>query len=154
IKVEDSAHARGRRRIRRSYGDVLPDLLKKNDEVETLTARLAHLGRLILRARSPWVPVNGVVVLIPLGATDTELEANQTAEVIRRDLATVRKDFKVQCQVYGLLCDMETIPGFQEFLQQVSSQERKKRIGQGFSFAHGLPEQEAVEQVRRSIQFV
>src|SRR5205085_749881 len=49
-----------RRAARRDLGMPMPDLLKNSAEVERLRARLAHLGRLIVRDRQPFCPINGL----------------------------------------------------------------------------------------------
>ena len=36
----------------------------------------------------------------------------------------------VHCPLYALVCDLETAPGFGDFIQQFSAKERLRRIGQ------------------------
>ena len=53
-------------------GKRRPLLLKNTDEVELLSSRLKYLCRLIVRDRQPYCPANGILLLIPLAATDSE----------------------------------------------------------------------------------
>src|SRR5262245_50195918 len=124
-----------RRAARRELEKPMPDLLKNAAEVETLQARLSHLGRLIVRDRQPFCAINGVLVLAPIGGTDTSYDAQQTAEICARDLATVRQMLKMQCPIFVLACDLEALPGFSEFIQRVPAKERAGRLGQRFPLA-------------------
>ncbi len=58
-----------------------PNLLKRPAEMEVLDARLAHLGRLLVRERQPLCPINGLLILVPICASDTDQDAQQTAEL-------------------------------------------------------------------------
>lgn len=124
-----------RRSVRREMGLRMPDLLSNTMEVERLTARLIHLCRLIVRDRQPYCPINGLLILAPLGATDSELEAQQSAELCFRDLRTIRRVLKVQCPMFALWCDLETLPGFRDFIHRQSPSSRSRRIGQRFPLA-------------------
>jgi hypothetical protein len=121
-----------KRLLRRESNLPLPNLLASNADVEMITARMGHLCRLIFRDRQPYCPINGVLVLAPLGATDTELDAQQTAELCHLDLSVVRRVLKVQCPIFAMVADMEQLPGFRDFIHRRSSSERARRIGQRF----------------------
>ncbi len=121
-----------KRMLRRESNLPLPNLLASNADVELITARMAHLCRLIFRDRQPYCPINGILVLVPLGATDTELDAQQSAELCHRDLTVVRRVMKVQCPIFAMVVDMEQLPGFRDFIQRRSASEKARRIGQRF----------------------
>ena len=78
------------------------------------------------------MPINGLLVLVPLGATDTEIEAQQSADLCARDLATIRRILKVRCPMYAMLVDLEQLSGFKEFVHRRPSSERSRRVGQRF----------------------
>jgi hypothetical protein len=144
-----------RRAARRELGLPMPDLLKNPSEVQHYTARLTHLSRLLVRDRQPYCPINGLLVLVPIGGTDTETDAQQTAEVCTRDLATVRRVLCMQCPILVLACDLEALPGFRDFIDHVSARERLGRLGQRFPLASPDLAGEALqEQIDRSIHYL
>jgi hypothetical protein len=124
-----------RRALRRESGLPMPNLLANGAEVEQYTSRFAHFCRLLFRDRQPLCPLNGVLVLAPLGATDTDLDAQQSADLLHKDLMVLRQVLKVQCPIFTLLVDVEQLPGFSDFLQRRSAGERTRRIGQRFPLA-------------------
>jgi hypothetical protein len=124
-----------KRAARRELGLKLPDLLANQEETDRLSDRLTHLCRLIARDRQPYCPINGVLLLVPLGATDTDVEAQQTAEICYRDLEVIRRVLKMQCPVISVVCDMECLPGFPEFLHKQGAAARGRRVGQRFPLA-------------------
>jgi hypothetical protein len=121
-----------KRMLRRESNLPMPNLLASSEDVETLTLRMAHLCRLIFRDRQPYCPINGVLVLVPLGATDTEIDAQQSAELCHRDLSVIRRVMKVQCPIFAMAVDMEQLPGFRDFIHRRTASERARRIGQRF----------------------
>jgi hypothetical protein len=124
-----------RRAVRRELGLPLPDITRSGAEVELARDRLAHLGRLLVRDREPFCAINGLLILAPVGGTDTEQDAQQTAEVVARDLATLRRTIKMKCPMLVLACDLEALPGFTDFIQRVSPKDRLGRLGQRFPLA-------------------
>ena len=96
------------------------------------TARLRHLGRRIARDRRPYCPINGILLLIPVSATNTDHAATRVGLLCQRDLATVRKAVEVRCPVFALMCDLETLPGFRELIQRLPDDQKRRRMGQRF----------------------
>jgi hypothetical protein len=132
-----------------------PQLLRHTEEVKQLTARLQHLCRLIVRDRQPFCPVNGVLLLLPIAATDTKEDADQTGALSQHDLATVRRTLQVHCPLFTMVCDLETIPGFCEFIDRFPVDQRQRRVGQRFPLLPDLNEDEAVtDWVDRSVQWI
>ena len=121
-----------KRALRRASNVPMPNLLNNAAEVEHHSARLAHFCRLIFRDRQPLVPINGMLALIPLGATDTDIESQQSADLCARDIATIRRVLKVRCPMYAMLVDMEQLPGFKDFVHRRPAGERARRVGQRF----------------------
>lgn len=141
-----------RRASRRELGLAMPDLLKSPAEVELGRARLAHLARLLVRERQPLCSINGLLVLLPIGGTDTEHDAQQTAEVCSRDLATLRQVLKLRCPLFVLGCDLEALPGVTDFIQRVPAKDRLGRLGQRFPLASpDLAGEKLHEQIDASI---
>ncbi len=120
------------------------NLLKNAAEVERSTARLAHVCRIIARDRRPYCPLNGVMVLVPFAAGDSDELANQTAEVVQRDLGTTRRVFKVQCPTFAMLCDLETADGFREFIERFPEGQKQRRVGQRFPLVPDLPDNDSL----------
>jgi hypothetical protein len=105
-------------------------LLRNPEQVERLTARLQHLCRLIRRDRAPYCSLNGILLLVPFAGTDSDQDATDTGDLIRRDLASARGVLKIHCPVFAVLCDLETAPGFGEFIQRFNPKQRGQRVGQ------------------------
>jgi hypothetical protein len=107
-----------------------PSLLRNVEVLEHLTARLEHLCQLIVRDRWPFCPVNGLLVLVPYAALESDQVALTTGDIIHRELIIVRHALKVHCPLFTLVCDLETVPGFTEFIGRFSETERQQRVGQ------------------------
>jgi len=105
-------------------------VLNNASEAERLSARLRHLCQLIARDRRPRCPVNGILLLLPIHSTDTDADANQAGLVCQRDLATVAETFRVRCPLMTLVCDVEKLGGFAEFLERFPAKQRHNRLGQ------------------------
>ncbi len=123
-----------RRAARRAAGKALPNLLHDRELADTahsVRGGLAHLCRILVRDRRPDCPLNGILLLLPLGGTDSEDEADVTAEVLREDLKTVGAAVRLHCPLFALICDMETLPGFREFIT-CHKRDKMRRIGQRF----------------------
>jgi hypothetical protein len=144
-----------RRALRRESNLPMPSLMASNADVEAITARLAYLCRLIFRDRQPYCPINGLLVLAPLGVTDTEIDAQQSADLCHRDLSVVRRVLKVRCPMFAMVVDMEQLPGFREFIQRRSVAERARRIGQRFPLnPPDLRDQGLEEKLGEAVQWL
>ncbi len=130
------------------------DFLSDQKEVNRFKARLAHLCRLIVRDRQPFCGANGILLLVPLGGTDTVGEAQFTAQATQEDLNVVRQELKLDCPLVSLLVDMEQLPGFSEFMQRQPPKELGNRRGNGFPMSTRLSRNEVLEQVRISLSWV
>lgn len=84
--------------------------------VEDRQARLAYLCRIVAEERQPYVPINGVLTLFPLSATDSPERAREAGTACRMDLQAVRESLGVECPHLAMLCDFERVPGFDELL--------------------------------------
>jgi hypothetical protein len=115
-----------------------PVLLTNRDEVERLTARLKYLCRLIVRDRYPYCPVNGILVLLPLAATDDDEEARQASTLGQTDMAAAHEALQVHCPSFALVCDLESATGVREFLDRFPKDSLQRRLGQRFPLAPDL----------------
>ena len=106
-------------------------LLKNKAEVQKRLARLQHLCRLIARDRQPYCPINAILLLVPVAASDTDEDANDTATICQQELNTVKNTLQVRAPLIALVCDMETLPGFQTFAEQFPREMLKQPLGKG-----------------------
>jgi hypothetical protein len=149
IAQDEAEHAR------QQVSRPRPLLLKHAAEVAELTARLRHLCRLIVRDRQPYCPANGVLVLVPWAAGDSKEDADQTGAVLQQELAAVRGALEVHCPLFTLVCDLETAPGFAEFLHRFPTEQRQRRVGQRFPLAPDLGAGESLgDAIDRSVQWI
>lgn len=145
---------REKRALRKQAGFRLTELLSDTPEVERQTARLQHLCRLINRDRQPYCPVNGFLLLVPYAATDSEAEAEQTAAVCHRDMATLRRALRVHCPVFALVCDLETTLGFREFIKRLRPEDRNRRVGQRFPLAANVNGDVLLDKVDSAVEWL
>jgi hypothetical protein len=134
---------------------VPPALLKNPSEVARFTARLQHLCRLIARDRQPWCPLNGMLFLVPFAATDTDDLAHQTSEITQRDYSTARDALKVNCPAFAMVCDLESLAGFRDFIERVGEDFRQRRVGTRFPLVPDLEENRSVaDMIEAGVDYV
>lgn len=107
-------------------------LLRQQEEVDLLTARLQYVCRLIGRARAPYCPLNGILMMVPMAATGNDDDAQQMGAVCRRDLATIREVLQIRCPFLTVLGGLEKLDGFREFKQRIPRELASQRLGQDF----------------------
>src|SRR5262249_13305041 len=56
--------------------------------------------------------------------------ALDTGDLCQRELGIARQSLRINCPLFVMLCDMETAPGFAEFVSRFSDAERQQRMGQ------------------------
>ncbi|MBN9520706.1 hypothetical protein J0H58_19675 [bacterium] len=103
--------------------------LPENAQAEAVR-RLRYLCRLIRRDRRPWCPVNGLVVLVPWAAAETDDTARAGSGVLQRDLNAARTALQLRYPTYAVVCDLETARGFAEFRSGFPADVLRQRIGQ------------------------
>lgn len=96
-----------------------------HEMMELYAARLHHLCRLIAQARSPYCPIHGILVLVPLAATNDAREAQQTARLCQADLQVAREGLRVDCPIYVMVCDLEKSPGFGELVEALAGRRQQ-----------------------------
>lgn len=91
-------------------------LLKDLEQVELATRRLRHVCKILLRERQPYCPLNGIILLIPLAATNSPDDTSETAAVIRHDLEVARGALQQDSPRIVVMGDAEQLPGFAEII--------------------------------------
>ena len=129
-------------------------LLRDPEEVERQLARLRHLCELIERDRRPYTPLNGILLVIPADAGASDAAAREVATLCQRDLDAVREQLQVECPVVALVCDVEQIPGFADFMTFFPEGQRKRFLGQQFPLVPDLDASGKVKMVERGVQWV
>ncbi len=117
------------RRMERQASPMRP-LSRQAEQLDIQTARLRHFCRLLVRDRKPYCAVNGMLVLVPFAGLDSPQDAADVADACKRDMEAARSALGVHCPVFVTICDMESAPGFTDFIAGFPVEERRRRIGQ------------------------
>jgi hypothetical protein len=119
------------------------------------TARLRFLCKLIRRDRRPWCPVNGLLVLMPWAATDSDETTKDAAAMLQRDLAAARETLQLRYPTIALVCDLEAARGFAEFRRSFTPETLKKgRIGQRLPLVPDVAPAEVPGLLERGVQWI
>ncbi len=129
-------------------------LMRDTEEVERLSSRLRHLCTLIGRDRRPFTPINGILLLIPAAAGASDAASRELASLCQRDLEAIRETLLVECPIAALVCDLEQVPGFTDFLSFYPEGQRKRFLGQQFPLVPDLDAAGKVRLVERGVQWV
>jgi hypothetical protein len=124
------------------------------DEAARGAKRLEFLGRLIRRDRRPWCPVNGILVLVPWAATESDDVTRNASSILHRDLSAAREAFQLRCPIFALVCDMEMAQGFAEFRRGFPPETLKARVGQRLPLVPDLSNQPAPALYERAVQWI
>lgn len=100
--------------------------LLSRDATDLYLARLNYLGRLLARVRNQSCPVNGLLLLIPLAASNNVAEARQSGHSCQLDLLTLRSALRVDCPIYVMVCDLEKATGWTEFAAALTAEQRQR----------------------------
>lgn len=139
-----------RKPVRSSHHSIL----KRAEEADRLSARLAYLCRLISHSRWPLCPINGVVLLATMNATDTDEDAQQFALVMQRDLRTIRESCRLYFPVYALIGDWDRLTGFREFLHLFPADKFRQRLGRGYPLVPSIPADTVVQCIEQSVRWI
>ncbi len=131
-----------------------PALLKNAVEVDRYTRRLQRVCQLIQRDRRPYCAINGVLMLVPFAGTDSDEDANQTGGVIQYDLATLRRTLQLNFPIFGMVCDIERIPGFRDFAERIPEDQRQRRVGQRFPLVPDIDADKYAAMVDGGVRFI
>jgi type VI protein secretion system component VasK len=98
-------------------------------------ARLETVCRLLLTLRPDCPGLRGVVVLFPLSWAG-QAESVKWAAAVRDDLRTLQRTLGLRFPVFTLISEMESAPGFLEFLRRMSNPLRQSRCGFAVPTSH------------------
>lgn len=129
-------------------------ILKRTEEADRLSARLAYLCRLIARSRWPLCPINGVALLATMNATDTDEDAQQFALAMQRDLRTIRESCRLYFPVFALIGDWDRLTGFGEFVNQFPTEKSRQRLGKGYPLVPSIPPDNVVQSIEQSVRWI
>jgi len=107
----------------------LPFVCLEPSNAEEILIRLDGLCREIAEIRQPYCPINGVVMMIPLAATETIEMADHVGMRIERDLQTVAEATESSISVQAIFCDLEHCEGSDAFLERFPETQRHRRLG-------------------------
>jgi hypothetical protein len=116
--------------------------------------RLQFLCRLVLAARRPWCPINGLVVLVPWAATETDEVARTAGGLLNRDLTAARAALRLRYPTYAVVCDLETARGFAEFRSGFPAELLRQRIGQRVPLGPDVDAQAASGVVATAVRWI
>ncbi|WP_435020296.1 type VI secretion protein IcmF/TssM N-terminal domain-containing protein [Tundrisphaera sp. TA3] len=99
--------------------------------------RIEALCRLLLAENRDCPVIRGVVALFPAGWT-TAGESVRWASALRDDLNAIERVTRVRPPVFALFPEMETVPGFAEFIRRMPREARQQRVGFAVPRDHAL----------------
>lgn len=123
-------------------------------DVTLASNRLRHLCRLMVRAREPICPANGIVALVPWMATESDECVDNAQRAFRADLRTAREALGLCCPSIALVCDLEEARGFRAFRGGFSHNALGQRLGKGLPLVPEMSPAEYPAVVERVQQWV
>jgi hypothetical protein len=143
------------RRLRHAVRRIVrPDLLHEHAaEIVEYADRLRYACGLIARGRRPFCGVNGILLLIPMAATEDDRDAHETGTCCLEDLNTAREALRVECPVFALVCGLEQLPGYDAFLGQPRGTP-SNRVGQRFPLAPDLRPDELPAMIKSGLEWL
>jgi hypothetical protein len=128
-EAEQQEEERAERVILAGVRDDTPAVLSAQESAEQLE-RLHYFCQLLLRARAPLCPLNGVLALIPLETLQARpREAEELQRALRSDLGMLQDELHMRCPVTAMVVGMEKERGFREIIRRVG---RERSAGQRF----------------------
>ncbi|MCA9174964.1 MAG: hypothetical protein KDB14_10830 [Planctomycetales bacterium] len=114
-------------------GDQGPAVISPQ-EAGQRSQQLEYLCQLLIHAREPVCPINGLVTLLPFALVKgppTEIEQLQSA--VRSDVSVAQKILGLRCPVTCLVAGLEMERGFRELVRRVGREMASaQRFGQKF----------------------
>lgn len=104
-------------------------LLQNEAEIEATVSRLDYLCRIIESARAPFCPINGIVVLLPYSASESDDVANHTGMLVEQDLEVITSGTNVEAPRIAVICDIQNVTGCVELLDRFPENQRHRRLG-------------------------
>lgn len=99
---------------------------------EEAQRRLQYLCRLIVRARKPYCPINGLLALLPYKVLESQTGAGEMTVAATADLRVLHRAFQLRFPVNVLVSGLEDELGFQELVRRVGQNDAAaRRFGKG-----------------------
>jgi type VI protein secretion system component VasK len=114
--------------------------------------RLRFLARRIGRERAPYCPLNGVLLLVPFDALETDEDASQIATLCRTDLQVLHDSARVRCPALVLVTDLETAPGYEALSACLDADRRTRLFGQELPLLPDLKTEELPRMVTTGLR--
>lgn len=121
------------------------------DEVKLRTERLDYLAKLIVRERSPFCAVNGILTLIPVEGLFRDEVKDELGFLIQRDISTARSGLRVHCPLPFLVTDLERVVGCREFLARLSPEAKDKPVGLQYPLVPDLEPSKVTASISEAI---
>ncbi|MFO0969511.1 MAG: type VI secretion protein IcmF/TssM N-terminal domain-containing protein [Gemmataceae bacterium] len=114
-------------------------------------SRLRYLCRLILRARRPYCPLNGILALVPLPGLADDAAAKRLADAAQTDVQTARDVFQLECPTVVLVTDLDRASGCAEFLGDCPPAARDEALGQRFPLVPDIDPHEVAGMIESGL---
>jgi type IV secretory pathway VirB3-like protein len=100
--------------------------------------RMQFLCRLILKARKPYIGINGMLQAVPFSWAASTQYAGSLVPSVKDDLITVHNTLQLQFPVVFAVTELDSISGLREFLKRADTIDEYLRLSRaGSSFAAG-----------------
>ena len=134
--------------------DLTAALLREPEEIELLLRRLEHVCHLIREERHPFVPVHGVLTLLPAVASDCETASHHLGELVRRDLEAIQGVIETRCPRVAIVCDLEQSPGAESLLGRFPAEQRHRRLGTRLLEHHAGQHSAGEDAIEHSLEWL
>jgi len=115
------------------------------EELNEQRRRLTYLCDLISRGRQPFIPLNGILTLLPFHVIHSgPMGGSLVQSAAKTDLAAIAKSLPVRCPATALIVGMESDKGFRELMRRLGS---KRTIAQRFGKGYHLWSTPTAEQM-------
>jgi IcmF-related N-terminal domain len=123
-------------------------------DTEKYASRLRYLCRLIARDRQGFCPINGVLIVLPVTATNREDSPDQLAAALKADLSEAFRVFPMRCPVLVLVSGLERLQGFADLVERLPSGQPSKRMGQRFPLLPDLDTSAVPQSIEASVAWI
>jgi hypothetical protein len=130
----------------------MPALVHRAEEMERYQSRLRYLLRRIGRDRSPYCPLNGVLLLLPLESITNPEDASVMATLCQTELQAIQQTARMRCPVFVLVPDLETSPGYAALAKALDPDRRSRLLGQDLPLSPDLKPEDLPAMVAGSVQ--
>lgn len=102
--------------------------------------RLVYVCKLLVAARRPLCPANGVIWLLPFRSTDGLVLADATAAACRADLDALETGLQLDVPMTAVFTDAQELQGFRELIGGMPANVRTERLfGRSFPLVPNVP---------------